>query len=470
MLILVCLQIKYFEKINKNYTFFTLTLLTIYLIGTSFFYEYLPRFEDTWAHSYIAQEMLRNKKVNIGLSIYEEYPGSFLFYGLMFEFLPKYFVLKFFPPLLYIIGLLSIYLLTKNLINNKLALLTPVFYVFFNWTIEDNHISPQFLNLHLYFLLMLVLIKFLMEKKNKIKYLFIITLFATTIVFSHPLTPMFLILILGSVLILARKLRKDIFPVFVIILILYLTYEIYRTTTFNYIIDYLKNFFQIIISRPSLESATSRFRGLSFLYRQIIFGSKVFLTIFSIIFGFLGSLLLRKKGFGTTANFFFAWAFSMIPFVVIMSQIVEGEFYERFILIASLPLGFLTAYILEQGKFRVRTILIILLVLTIPYFLSKHGNEAFQSESLEKLKVDCFSFEFGTDCEEKMEIVGSPLNWDIENLGKTHFGISREEIMASSIYNDKDLDAVFNQIEKQSETNKLNRVYSTDEAAAYIKF
>jgi hypothetical protein len=67
-----------------------------------------------------------------------------------------------------------------------------------------------------------------------------------------------------------------------------------------------------------------------------------------------------------------------------------------------------------------------------------------------------------------MEIVGSPLNWDIENLGKTHFGISREEIMAASIYNDKSLQTIFNLIEKQAEINKLNRVYSTNEAAAYL--
>jgi len=470
LLILICFQYHNFEKINNRYSYLTLFLLALYLIATTFFYEKLPRFEDTWSHSFLAQEILRNKKVNIGLSIYEEYPGSFIFFGTMFEFIPKYYVLKFFPPLFFVFGLLSIYLLTKNnLLNDKIALLTPVIYMLFNWTIEDNHISPQFLNLHLYFFLMLVLIKLLTTKNNKIQYLFIISLFAASIVFSHPLTPLFLISILGSILILSDKIRKKILPVFVIIIAFYLTYEIYRSTTFFYIVDYLKNFFQILLSGPSLESATSRFSGLSFLNRQIIFGSKVFLTVFSIIFGVIGSLALHKKRFVTAAKFFFAWSFSMILFIIIMSQIVEGEFYERFILISSLPLGFLTAYSLEQRKSKISTILILLLILSIPYFLSKHGNESYQSESLEKLKTDCFLHTFSTNCEEEHEIVPSPLNWDIKNLGESHFGISREEIMASSIYNDKDLDSVLNLIEKQSETNKLDRIYSTDETAAYIK-
>jgi hypothetical protein len=269
-------------------------------------------------------------------------------------------------------------------------------------------------------------------------------------------------------LILTGKLRKKILPVFIIVLAIYLAYELQRSTTFFYIIDYLKNFIQILMSRPSLETATSRFAGLSFLNRQIIFGSKMFLTSFFVIFGLWCILLLRKKKFGTESNFFFAWAFSMIPFILVMSQIFKGEFYERFVLIASLPFGFLTAYALEHYKFKISTIFIILLILTIPYFLGKHGNEAFQSESLQKLNVDCFISRLSTDCEDKMEIVGSPLNWDIENLGKTHFGISREEIMAASIYNDKSLQTIFNLIEKQAEINKLNRVYSTNEAAAYL--
>jgi len=370
--------------------------------------------------------------------------------------------------LFYIIGLLSVYLLAKNLINSKIAILALVLYMLFNWTIEDNHISPQFLNLNLYFILMFIFVKFLNEKNSRKKYIFIIALLAAAITFSHPLTPLFIISILGSMLILTGKLRKKILPVFIIVLAIYLAYELQRSTTFFYIIDYLKNFIQILMSRPSLETATSRFAGLSFLNRQIIFGSKMFLTSFFVIFGLWCILLLRKKKFGTESNFFFAWAFSMIPFILVMSQIFKGEFYERFVLIASLPFGFLTAYALEHYKFKISTIFIILLILTIPYFLGKHGNEAFQSESLQKLNVDCFISRLSTDCEDKMEIVGSPLNWDIENLGKTHFGISREEIMAASIYNDKSLQTIFNLIEKQAEINKLNRVYSTNEAAAYL--
>jgi hypothetical protein len=441
--------------------------VVIYFIGVPFIYENLPRFEDTWGHSFLGQEMFREKKVNIGLSIYEEYPGSFLYFGLIFEFLPKYLVMQFFPLLVCVVGLFLVYLITKNLINNRIALITPIFYTFFNWTIEDNHISPQFLNIFLYFFLILILIKLLNEKRFKIVYALTIALFTIAITFSHPLTPLFLISILFFMVILTKGLRKRLLPIFIIVLAIYILYEIYMTTTFTYIIDYIRNFFQIVVSRPTVES--SRFAGLSFEFRQVIFGSKMFLVAFSFIFSLFGILILRKKKYGTEARFFIAWILSMIPFILVMSQIFKGEFYERFVLISSLPLAFLTTYFLYQRKVNVKIIFIILLILTVPYFFAKHGNEAFQSESIEKLNADCYLNRFSTDCQEKMEIVGSPLNWDIQNLGLTHFGISREEIMASSIYNDKSLTDIFNIIENQTESLRLDRIYSTYESATYIK-
>ena len=68
-----------------------------------------------------------------------------------------------------------------------------------------------------------------------------------------------------------------------------------------------------------------------------------------------------------------------------------------------------------------------------------------------------------------MTVVNSALDWDIENLGTRHFGVSREEVMAASIYKDKSVEYIFNMIENQAETNKLDRIYSTDQSASYFK-
>ena len=466
LIFLIYFQLKNYENIDKKYSYLTLILLTIYLIGTPFFYERLPRFGDSWAHSFIASEMFRNKQVYNDISIYEDYPGTFLFYGLLYELLPAYHVMKFLPVFLYMVGALSIYLIFKNLSNEKTAFLISIFYMFFNWTVEDNHISPQFLTLTLYLVFIFVLIKFLKDKENKNKYFLLLVLLSAAIVVSHPFTPIFLFFILGSVIVLCKKIRFSLIPVIVILFILFSVYELYITTTLKMLARDISTFIEVLFSGSSFERVTYRLISSQFS-RQVFLGSRIGITIVSIFLGLMGIRVLYGKKYTTEAKFFLAWAFSLIPFLIFVSQVLKGEYYERFVLISSLPLAALTVYFLSGHKVKPSFIFIFLLVLSPLFFIGKYGNEAFESISTEKMITYCYSHQYNTDCEENSVISPIELNYQLENFGKTYFEVSRESIMASSIYMDETIDSIEKKINDISERNEMDRIYSTSIAGAY---
>jgi len=466
LLILILYHFSKFEKIDENFVFLTIFLLMIYLIGTPFFLEHLPRFEDSWSHSFVSQQIFKNEKVKNGITIYEEYPGSFLFYGLLFKLLPTYDIMKIFPPIFYIVGISATYLITKNLVNKKTAFLTSILYIFFNWTVEDNHLSPQFLMLNMYFLFMLILIKYLKESKNRKNYFIVLILFTLAITFSHPLTPIFLIFILGSILIICKKLRRAIIPIFILVAITFFIYETFETTMLVDITKFFKDFIEIL-TLGRLTNPVARFTGLDFLYRKIILGSKVSIILFSVILGSFGVITLYKEKYSTEAKFFFAWAFALVPLMIFLGQVIHGEFYERFALISSFPLAFLTSYFLIKTRIKTIYILIILLILSPLYFFGKYGNEAYESQSQQKLKVDCYSYIFNSNCEKNNQAVTSWLNLDIELLGSRHAGTTREEVMAISITKNLDVESIFHYINMCTSKNRIDRLYSTNEAAAY---
>jgi hypothetical protein len=280
------------------------------------------------------------------------------------------------------------------------------------------------------------------------------------------LTPIFLILILGSVVVTCKKLRWIIFPILILVGVVFTLYETFETTAFVHISRFVRNFIEIL-SFGHFNNPTVRFTGLGFFHRQINLGSKLAIGFISFVLGFLGLKKLWKQKNKTEAKFFFSWTLALIPLMIVLSQVLEGEFYERFFLISSLPLGFLSSYYLTKNKVRISYIFIIFLILSPLYFFGKHGNEAYQSESLEKLNSDCYAFTFGSDCEKNNEIVISSLDFDIDTLGIIHVGISREEIMAISISRTLEPEDVLVLFDNQTESNHMDRYYSTNKAAVY---
>ena len=465
LIILIWYQAMNFNKIDEKYVFITFLLLTIYFIGTPFFYEYLPRFEDTWSHSFLSQEIFRNEKVAIGISIYEEYSGAFLFHGLLFQLVPQYYVMKFFPPLFYVFGLVVIYLLSKRLFNGKMAFLSSILYLFFNWTIEDNHISPQFLMLNVYFLFLLALVKLLTNDKNKKFYFLAPLLIIPAIVFSHPGTPIFLILILGSIFIFCKKLRS--LPFFLIIICLigcFMLYHINLSITYFSYIKYIKHFFEVLLA-GEFSRTTQRF-VTNLISRQIFITLRIGTLLSSVFIGLLGIFALYKKKDVTGAKFFFFWSFSVIAFSAFVALALKGEYYEKFVMISSLPLAIVSTYLIES-KFSGKWILILFLFLVPIYFITKYGNEAFESLSLQKLNTDCYYYKFNTECLKDQEIVDARLDYEIKTFGTEHFTVSREEFLTSSILLDKSIDEVIILFEERISETRLNRVFSTYTSGVY---
>jgi hypothetical protein len=448
-----------FKRLDERYAYLTILLAIIYLISTPFLYESLPRFEDTWAHSRLADIFYKTGESEGTGYAYEQYPGSFIFYGILFNLFNSFYVMRFFPFLFYIVGAIVIYLTLKDLTSPQKAFLIVVIYMLFSWTVEDNHISPQFLALNLYFIFMFFTIKLLKGGKNRILYMTVIALLAFVISFSHMLTPIFLILILSSIYIFCKKFRKAVLPILIIIVASFLIHEMYFS-------NFLSSFVENLQNIEGLFSVSSKFAGAYSLDRQIFIGSRLAILATSIILGFLGIRTLYNRGQKITSMLLFSWAFSMLPFLILISMFLNGEFAERFALISSLPLAIAATYFLTYRKAQV-IVLVLLIVLSPLYFVSKYGNEAFESQSVEKLKVDCFSNTFESDCEEKSVIVNSPLTY-LDELGTKQFSVTREGIMFSQIYGSNQGGNVFDTIKRIENEKGLDKIYSTNDAWFYI--
>jgi hypothetical protein len=157
----------------------------------------------------------------------------------------------------------------------------------------------------------------------------------------------------------------------------------------------------------------------------------------------------------------------MALFIIFQSFVLRGELYERFVLISCLPLAALSAYLLTESRAGI-SILIILLIISPVFFIAKYGNEAFESESVEKLKSDCFFSRFDSDCEKRQEIVDSKLYFELlKYFGKIDYTVTREEIMSTSLFMNKSLEDVVNLIDSYSSDMKLDRIYSTNNAGVY---
>lgn len=471
LLALISFHYLNFKGIEGSYAYLTIILTVIYLISTPFLYEQLPRFEDTWAHSLVSQTIYDEGKIDITGNIYEKYPGAFVFYGMLLEFMPNFYIMRFFPFVFYVFGIIVIFLTLKGLVDPRIAMLITIVYMFFNWTVEDNHISPQFLMLNFYFIFMLLATRIIFKNPDKKEeYFFLIALFSLIIVFSHVFTPVFIISILVFSLVLCGKIRKQVLPILIIVSLVFISHEVYVAVTINSVLAYIENFAQNFLFGSIFERTASRFTGVSFISRQVVLGSRMFMLAISLVVGFLGILTLHRGRYRTFARFVFSWSFAMLPFVLFMIFVLGGTFSERFTLVSSLPLAIGTVFFLTKDKPK-WFIIAFLLFLTPFFFLSKYGNEAFESQSIEKLKVDCYIQYFDSSCYEESVIVKSSLDYDIENLGETHFGVSREEILSAYIYGEERVEGNILDIISEIEDEKmLNRVYSTNNAWSYLRY
>jgi hypothetical protein len=304
------------------------------------------------------------------------------------------------------------------------------------------------------------------KEVNKKNYLAILMLIIPVIVFSHPGTPLFLMLILISTFIICKKFRTPTFG-FVIMFLLtsFLLYNINQSKTFESNIAYIKKFLEII-STGRLPNMAYRFGG-AFLERHVFLVNRTILTSLSLFLGSTGIFYMYRRKFNTAAKFFFSWSFSILLFVLFVGFVLRGEYYERFVMISSLPLAASGAYFLGNVKLSKTLFIPLLIFLSISYFIAKYGNEAFESVSSEKLRADCFYYTSHTYCEELQEVVDTRLYTNLDDFGTTYFHMSREKIMFQAILLNKNLEDVIEAVNIIASNLRLDRVYSNYNAWIY---
>ncbi|MBD3155886.1 MAG: hypothetical protein GF368_04495 [Candidatus Aenigmarchaeota archaeon] len=311
MIVIIYYHYTNFGDIREVFVLLTLFLVTVYLIGTPFFYEILPRFEDSWFHSHLAEKIYETGKVRSTGNIYEQYPGSFLFYGLSFNFLPVYTFMKMFTILFYLFGVSVVYLIFKELDSPKTALLVTILYMFFSWTAEDNHISPQFLMINLYIVFIFLLVKLMKTPDEWRMYGFLLLTLILVFSFSHLFTQIFVFSTLGAFFVLVPKTRKLILPIFIFAIVLFVIHETVFTEIFGTfrkdLMESIRNF-----SLSSFLSSPSERIGTEGISRKIFIWSRLTILGTSMILGLSGIVTMYLKGSKTEAKLLLAWSYVKI--------------------------------------------------------------------------------------------------------------------------------------------------------------
>ena len=239
----------------------------------------------------------------------------------------------------------------------------------------------------------------------------------------------------------------------------------FQSTYFESYITYIKHFFDILLSGEF--SGTAQRFATTLPSRMIFLASRITITVFSFIIGLIGILLLHKKKYKAESSLFIAWTFSMLLFTIFVSIGLRGEYYERLILVSSLPLAAVGAYFLKEFKVSGIMIFILLLLLTPLYFVAKYGNEGFESTSLEKLKAECFYYNFYDNCFEKQEIANTVFGYNLNDFYSLHLAITRENVLSTSLYNGMSQQDVRAKLEAIFLDYRLDKIYSSDQAAVY---
>ncbi|MDH5771152.1 MAG: hypothetical protein OEZ25_07695 [Candidatus Bathyarchaeota archaeon] len=209
----------------KSTTSFDLVLILIvvlFLFGTPSFIEDTPRFLDTYGHAGSTFLVKLSGKtgpslVEIGVPAYSyplNYPGFFTLLATLLTVteLPWMAVLKYYPLALMAIISLFIYAIARTF-NSRFSLIAPVFFLSMAW-FQAFHVSPESFGLILYLAIWLCMTKLFVASKKiavRLPLSLVIVLTVASIVTSHMVTLIFLIINLGllSALIYKQKLVKS---------------------------------------------------------------------------------------------------------------------------------------------------------------------------------------------------------------------------------------------------------------------
>lgn len=373
-------------------------LLALYLYALPVFIEENIRFPDTWAHSSGSLSLLKYGSYDQPLYTYaREYPGVFMFQSVAFLItgIEPTVLMKYYPIMPAVILVLTSYILFRKLIRDRrMVYLATLFFVTGSVWVFPNHFCPNGLA-YIWYLFFLYLI--FSEKSQKVTFLSIFI--AIVIILSHPITSLFLVLLmivipLGLFLAeksnIAEKIRAPkqrswtlsyVFTIF--FFVSWFTWFLFNATgTFAGLtktaVLFLSSLSEYLTSgkfteRLSTTSSHSVGQTLKMLYSLLYF-----------IVSVTGTLYLLSERFGkkkkehiNMLTLMIAWIVGCGIFGLATGFIQLGEFFERPLLYAFVPLSFLAAfsYKVKFGK----VILVTVLLIGAPFsILASYSNETFE--------------------------------------------------------------------------------------------
>lgn len=426
---------------NNNWQYFAALILLILLIlvyfGGFFKYDYLvPPGDDSLHHMTKAYGIMQTGQIadpEQQALIYDEvvYPPVFHIFmanlaqitGLNIVIVTQYFL-----RLLIILLIFNLYFIIKKLFNNnnKIALLSITSLIllcpqprqiFYEGTYLDLAVANFYLPLSLIFLYLFF--------KHK-KYFIPAVIFISATLLSHHLSAIYLILILAVInvliftsLLTSQKLNyKKILLIDVsLIFILALTWNYYVQNTVHKIYSLLSS---IIGGQSQLEaSASLNFIPTSLSQIPIFDTYIVFLGIFLIIFGVVGSLfLLFRKNKDKYQLYSKIIIFSWIGSLFIASRFSAVQLPERFARDMFLPLSILAGfgmfyilYLLFKNNYKyskyffIAVLLAIFINLTIPIFKTPAYNTLVRFQNPDDQAVEWIN----QNSEAEDVILGTPL-------------------------------------------------------------
>jgi len=373
-------------------------LLALYLYAIPVFIEENIRFPDTWAHSGGSLSLLMYRNYNQPLNAYtREYPGVFMLQSIAFLItgIEPNVLMKYYPILFSVILVLASYILFRKLIRDRrMVYFATLFFVTGSVWVFPNHFCPNSFAFIWYLLFFYLIFS---ERSQKVTLLSI--LIAITIIMSHPITSLFLVLSMTAIplgLFLAEKSSifekihapkqrswtlSQVFPL--LFFVSWFAWFLFNATgTFANLTNVAVMFFTSLSKYLTSGRLTERLSTTS--SHHIGQTLKMYYSLLYFLVSVTGTLYLlferfrkKKKEYIHILTLMIAWTAGCGIFGLATGFIQAGEFFERPLLYAFVPLSLLAAFSYKTrfGK----AILVSVLLIGAPFsILASYSNESFE--------------------------------------------------------------------------------------------
>ena len=397
-----------------------LIFVIIILYGTQNIIEEAPRFAVVYRHAGYTEYIMRTGTVDPNLDTYFSWPGFFVLSALVTQvagyqsilsyagWAPVFYNLIYFGPMYMIF--------TSSTTNKRLVWLGLWFFYLNNWVGQD-YFSPQGLNVFLYLVIIAILLKWFkippkeqpqvqgQRRQSRVRFpplasrffdwlgtpdpffialqpwqrralLASLLLVYGLVVFSHPLTPFFVLPSVAALVVL-RRCRPFWLPILMAIMAgawIFFMAQAFLVGHLNLVIGTFGDFSSNVSSNVTSRATQGNPQHLFIALLRII------MSAFIWGLAFLGGIRRLRKGYKGTTYVLLAVA----PFALIVAQNYGGEMFLRIFLFALPLMAFFAASLFyskhtlairKTSPWMTVAIIAMNLVLLGGFFFTRYGNE-----------------------------------------------------------------------------------------------